>query len=243
MAKRFKFIRTYAVDTQSRLDHLVPLASTSYPKLKIFLGVYEDGANHSGVTQPQLDSAIAQANAYPNTVMGVVVGNECLNTDSTPVPVTVQQLITDLQYVRSKIPNKNILVTTCLGYQSAITYGNQLAPYCDCMMVNIYPFYGQVSITAAWQNLVDAYNMFVNKFPGKQVMVGETGWPSAGPANGSAVPSVDNEKTCISQIFVKGPQLGPIFLFEAFDEPWKSENQWAPHWGLWDKNGNAKFSL
>jgi len=243
MAQKFTYIKTYAVDKQSRLDQLVPLAALRYPNLKIYLGIYEDGTNHSGVTQPQLDLAIAQANKYPNTVACVVVGNECLPTDSTPVPVSVQQLITDLQYVRNKITNKNILVTTCLGYQAAITYGNQLAPSCDFMMVNIYPFYGQVSINGAWQNLVNAYNMFVNQFAGKQVVVGETGWPSAGPANGSAAPSVANEQDCISQILAQGSQLGPIFLFEAFDEPWKTENAWAPHWGLWNKNGNAKFTF
>jgi len=243
MASKFKYIKTYGVDTQSRLNHLVPLASQKYPNLKIYLGIYEDGNNHKGVTQPQLDLAIAQANAYPNTVVCVVVGNECLPGDSTSVPVTVQQLTSDLQYVRSKITNKNILVTTCLSYGGAQNYGNQLTPYCDFMMVNIYPFYGRVSIAGAWQNLVDAYNMFVNQFAGKQVMVGETGWPSAGPSNGSAVPNVANEKACILQILSRGSQLGPIFLFEAFDEPWKTENPWAPHWGLWDKNGKAKFSF
>jgi hypothetical protein len=111
------------------------------------------------------------------------------------------------------------------------------------MMVNIYPFYGQVNISGAWSNLANAYKMFVNRFPGKQVSVGETGWPSVGPASGAAVPNIANEQTCITQILANGSQLGPIFLFEAFDEPWKYENPWGPHWGLWDKNGNPKFTF
>jgi exo-beta-1,3-glucanase (GH17 family) len=248
MAQKLTYIKTYGLDTKSRLDRLVPLSSQKYPKLKIFLGVYEQGyananSNHDTVTKPQLDLAIAQANQYPNTVKCVVVGNECLPGDATQYPVDVQQLITDLQYVRGKIPNKNVMVTTCLAYGAAQTYGNQLAPYCDFMMVNIYPFYGKVSINGAWGNLVDAYRMFARQFAkfGKQLVVGETGWPSVGPANGSAVPSIPNEQTCISQILANASGLGPVFLFEAFDEPWKHENGWAAHWGLWDKDGHSKF--
>ncbi len=64
MASKFKYIKTYGVDTQSRLNHLVPLASQKYPNLKIYLGIYEDGNNHQGVTQPQLDLAILDARTH-----------------------------------------------------------------------------------------------------------------------------------------------------------------------------------
>ena len=243
IAKKFSYIRTYGLDTASRLNRVAPLVSANFPNMKVFLGVYEDGPNHAGVTQPQLDLAISQANAYPNSVKCVVVGNECLTTDSTPVPVSLNQLMSDLQYVRKGITNKNTLVTTCLGYQSAIGNGTKLMPYCDVMMVNIYPFYGQVAISQAWSNLSNAYKMFAAQFSGKQVMVGETGWPSVGPNDGNAVPSIPNEQTCITQILANAGQMGPVFLFEAFDEPWKSENAWAPHWGIWDTNGNPKISI
>jgi hypothetical protein len=148
--------------------------------------------------------------------------------------------------VRAGITNQNILVTTCLSYGGANTFGSQVAPNCDVMMVNIYPFYGQVDIGSAWSNLTSAYSGFVNMFPGKQVIVGETGWPSGpvGTNNGSAAPSVANEQTFINDVLTNGPSMGPIFAFEAFDEPWKTnEGDWGIYWGIWDKNGNAKFSL
>jgi exo-beta-1,3-glucanase (GH17 family) len=246
MTGKFTYIKTYGLDTASRLDQLVPLASQNSLNVCFFLGVYEDGANHATVTQPQLDLAISQANAYPNLVKVVVVGNECLPGDSTPSPVSVDQLNQDLQYVRAGITNQNILVTTCLSYGGANTFGSQVAPNCDVMMVNIYPFYGQVDIGSAWSNLTSAYSGFVNMFPGKQVIVGETGWPSGpvGTNNGNAVPSVANEQTFINDVLTNGPSMGPIFAFEAFDEPWKTnEGDWGIYWGIWDKNGNAKFSL
>jgi exo-beta-1,3-glucanase (GH17 family) len=244
MAKKFTYIKTYGVDTASRLDRVVPLASANFPNLKIYLGVFEQASNRGSVTQPQLDLAIQQANAYPSTVAAIVVGNECLDTDSNPDPITVQLLINDLSYVRQGLnAGSKVLVTTCLGYASAQKYGNQLQSVCDVMMVNIYPFYGTVDISQAWSNLSGAYNAFVNQFSPKTVIVGETGWPSEGPANGNATPSIDNEQTCVTQILSKGPSLGPIFLFEAFDEPWKTDNAWEAHWGLWDQYGAPKISL
>jgi exo-beta-1,3-glucanase (GH17 family) len=249
MASKFTFVKTYGLDTASRLDQVVPLVSAHYPSLKIFLGVFETGAGHAAVTQPQLDLAIQQANAYPNTVKCVVVGNECTDKDSNPNPVSITQLIQDLQYVRAGITNKKILVTTCLGYAAAQAYGTQLMPYCDVMMVNIYPFYAGpygIDINGAWSNLASGYGTFANQFAGKQTIIGETGWPSgpAGVNNGSAVPSVANEKTYTNQILQNGPKLGPIFAFEAFDEPWKTnEGSWGPYWGIWDKNGSPKFTL
>jgi exo-beta-1,3-glucanase (GH17 family) len=249
MAGKFTYIKTYGLDTASRLDQLVPLASQNSLNVCFFLGVYEDGANHATVTQPQLDLAISQANAYPNLVKAVVVGNECLPGDSTPSPVSVAQLIQDLQYVRAGITNQNILVTTCLSWGGANNFGALVAPYCDVMMVNIYPFYAGpngVDINGAWSNLVSGYNSFVNKFSGKQVIVGETGWPSGpvGVNNGSAVPSVANEQTYINQILANGPSMGPVFAFEAFDEPWKTnEGDWGIYWGIWDKDGIPKFTL
>jgi len=249
MAGKFTYIKTYGCDTTSNLSNFVPLVSQNYPNLKVFLGVYEDGLDHAGVTQPQLDLAISQANAYPGVVKAVVVGNECLNTDNVPTAVTIDQLIADLQYVRNRITDPNILVTTCLGYGSAQTYGNQLKSYCDVMMVNIYPFYAGpygIGINNAWNNLQTSYNGFSNLVVnGNPVIVGETGWPSAGDVNGSAVPSVDNEQTYTTDILANGPSLGPIFAFEAFDEPWKTGEPFnvGPHWGLWDQNGNLKFSF
>jgi len=103
MSKKFTYIKTYGCDTTSNLSNFVPVVNANYPNLKIFLGVFESAADRSTVTEPQLTLAIKQANTYPGVVQAVVVGNECLNTDSNPNPVSVAQLITDLQQVRNGI--------------------------------------------------------------------------------------------------------------------------------------------
>ena len=35
-----------------------------------------------------------------------------------------------------------------------------------------------------------------------------------------------------------------VFVFEMFDEPWKTETgEVGPHWGVFDSHGRAKFAL
>ncbi len=247
ISSKFTYIKTYGDDTPSGLDQVVPIAATHFPKLRVYQGVYEDSAYNSSNNTTFLDTAISLANRYPKTVVAVVVGNECLLTD-TPNGISVSQLVADLQYVRERLENTGVQVTTELEYGDA---GNpdittQLEHYVDSIMINIYPFYGPVPIGDhdAINNLIGTYYMFNQMFAGKEVIIGETGWPSAGAENKAAVPSVAHEATYTRQIFANSNQLGSTFLFEAFDEPWLvAQNSWGPHWGLWHADGAPKFSF
>lgn len=244
LSKKFIYIKTYGDDSASNLDRVVPIAAAKFPNLNIYQGVFEDGTYNSAGITTYLDTAITLANTYPKTVSMIVVGNECLNTDSNPNPVSVTQLIADLQYVRTRLKHPVLVkVTTELGYASAQTYGAQLQPYVDNVMINIYPFYGPVAITDAISNLTGAYKTFNQQFT-KPVVIGETGWPSAGDTNGPAVPSVANEQTFTKAIYSNAGKLGSTFVFSGFDEPWLSvQNSWGPNWGVWYSNGSPKFTF
>jgi exo-beta-1,3-glucanase (GH17 family) len=254
LSPKFKVIRSYGVDTTTRLNRIVPLAAQYAPDVKIWVGVWESNLYNGAANKTYLDTAISQANTYSN-VSAIIVGNECLPGDPIGAgAVSVAQMITDLQYVKSKITNKSIKVTTCLTYGAGVdNRGQQVAPYCDVIMVNVYPFYGGVNIgnNQAINNLINAYkNIFIPKYPGKAIVIGETGWPSA-PSNQpinnppmQAVPSLANETTFINQVIANAANLGDTFLYAAFDEPWgPGGNAWGPYWGIWDQNRNAKFNL
>jgi exo-beta-1,3-glucanase (GH17 family) len=244
LSKKFTYIKTYGDDSNSNLDRVVPIAASDFPKLRIYQGVFEDATYNSGADTTYLDTAIQLANTYPKTVAAIVVGNECLDKDSNPNPISVTQLIADLQYVRSKLKKgSSVKVLTELGYASALAYGSRLQPYVAQVMVNIYPFYAPVPIDQAASNLISAYKMFNAQFT-KPVVIGETGWPSAGDPNGAAMPSVANEAAFTQAIYSHQGKLGTTFIFSAFDEPWLSvQNSWGPNWGLWNSNGDAKFTF
>src|SRR5262249_36928340 len=74
-------------------------------------------------------------------------------------------------------------------------------------------------------------------FPGKEVLIGEAGWPSRGRMREGALPSRVNQARFISDILDRARKGHfRVNLFEAYDEPWK--RQWegtvGDSWGMFD---------
>jgi exo-beta-1,3-glucanase (GH17 family) len=255
----FRHVRTYGVD--NGLNRIVPLAHRHFPELRIFLGVYVCGLSHNDPGTPhstisQLDEALRLANRYRN-VAGIVVGNECLpgEPEACSQPVSVEQLISDLNYVkRGLIPEarKTVGVTSALSMVAAVrehaAQGRRVAEHCDVLMVNIHPFFAPAAAEeAVGKNLDGSYRRLTELYAltGKRIIVGESGWPSAGPPNGPAAPGLENQKKFTHDLFgFARSQAVSVFIFEMFDEPWKTEaGGVGPHWGLFDRHGRAKFAL
>jgi exo-beta-1,3-glucanase (GH17 family) len=248
---QFTYIRTYDLNAAARLDQLVPLAAANYPQFKFAIGVAELNGNRTE-TQAQLDRAISLANTY-NNVWGIYVGNECTPADTFNADrVTIATLNADLAYVKQHLTNANVKVTTGLSYGGAQAYGNEVAANCDVMTVHVYPFYAGpgtagVDINQAMANLMDlafGFPSFVSKFSPKQVILGETGWPSdpTGTPYGASVPSAPNEYAYLTNLDVTLRNNGYSgFYFEAFDEQWKTaEGPYGIHWGLLNADGSSK---
>ena len=74
-------------------------------------------------------------------------------------------------------------------------------------------------------------------FPGKEILIGETGWPSHGRMREGALPSRINQARFVSEILDRaGRDNFRVNLFEAYDEPWKRrwEGTVGGYWGLLD---------
>jgi exo-beta-1,3-glucanase (GH17 family) len=258
-AAGFRQIRTYGMD--NGLSRIVPLAQRHFPDLRIFLGVYVCGVNHNDPgnlrsTRAQMDEALRLANTYQN-VAGVVVGNECLpgEPEACLKPVSVEQLIEDLHYVKKRLSpeaRQRARVTSAMSMIAAVrehaALGRRIAGHCDIIMVNIHPFFAPAPIEEAVRsNLDGSFRRLIELYAptGKTIVIGETGWPSAGPPNGPAVPSAENQRRFIHELaHYARTQALSVFLFEMFDEPWKSEaGGIGPHWGIFNRNGQAKFPL
>jgi glucan 1,3-beta-glucosidase len=83
-------------------------------------------------------------------------------------------------------------------------------------------------------------------FPGKEVIIGEVGWPSAGRMREGALPSPSNQARVIQDVlaFAKRANVR-VNVIEAFDQPWKRalEGTVGGHWGLLDDGSRSfKFS-
>jgi hypothetical protein len=88
--------------------------------------------------------------------------------------------------------------------------------------------------------------VFGNTFAPKDVMIGETGWPSEGRQRETALPSRVNEARFIRGFVTMAEQHGWHYnLIEAFDQPWKraSEGAVGGYWGLFDADRQDKGVL
>jgi len=140
------------------------------------------------------------------------------------------------------------------------------------VFVNIYPWYaiqqnpGDIKLGYAtfqgppvWcrngpecQNLFEAQYLAWNYavqalLPGNKTTayIGETGWASAGGPH-PELSTAEIEGTYINGyikwVKAQTPAI-PSLLFEMYDEPNKPGDNQEPHWGLFQENGTAKFSL
>ena len=74
-------------------------------------------------------------------------------------------------------------------------------------------------------------------FPGKEMMIGEFGWPSAGRMREGALPSPANQARVIQDVLALAKRENfRVNVIEAFDQPWKRalEGTVGGHWGLLD---------
>ena len=79
---------------------------------------------------------------------------------------------------------------------------------------------------------------------GKPVIISETGWPDKGSNFWGAVPSADAALRYVTDTCDWAEDEGvEVFYFAAFDEAWKvgAEGDVGAYWGLWDKDGEAKY--
>ena len=170
-----------------------------------------------------------------------VVGNEVLHRGD----LTAEQLLGYIAQVKQAAGQAGVPVTT--NECSYIWLQNaQLVAACDLVMASIYPFYERQPIDAALASLRASFEALAAAAQGKEVIVGETGWPSAGEDMGPAHPSAQNAQRYLYEFAAWAGENGVrYFYFEAFDEPWKRqfEGELGAHWGLWTTELELKFPL
>ncbi|GAA0569802.1 glycosyl hydrolase family 17 protein [Rhizomicrobium electricum] len=174
----------------------------------------------------------------------VVVGSEAILSQG----FSVDTIVANINAVRAASP-AGIKFTTAEVWSNYLSgnAANALGNAVDVIFVNIYPFWENVAIDSAVAYVVQIYQKLTAAYPGKPVVISETGWPSAGSARGAAVPSAANEQRYWHDFLIAAKQNAiPYFGFEAYDEPWKSgsgEGDVGGHWGLYGDNRTAKGAL
>jgi len=147
--------------------------------------------------------------------------------------------------VKSDWGYTNIKVTTDDVIDNLISEPNLIAAV-DVIVYNEFPFWEGVSISGALSDLENQYQNMVANAQGKEVIIGETGWPDQGPDFGSAVPSPANENTYFQEVVCWAQQNNiPLWYFEAFDAPWETTagGHDQKSWGLYSADRELKAGI
>ena len=226
-------VRTYSVD--QGLEQVPEVAREH--GLKVLLGAWigADAARNAA----QLDTAIALANAHPDVVDVLIVGNEVLLRRERTA-AEMRALLDDAR-TRAQVP------VTYADVWEFWLQNRELAAAVDRVTVHILPFWEDhpVGIDDAVDHVGSVLAEVRAAFD-KPVMIGETGWPSAGRQRQAARPAQVNQARFIREFVHRAHLEGWHYnLIEAIDQPWKRrlEGTVGGHWGMLSAQLEAKFPL
>ena len=169
-------------------------------------------------------------------IESVIVGNEVLLRGD----LTEAELIAYIERVKTAV---DVPVTTAETIGHLYSHPELIAAV-DYVLVHIYAFWDGVAIENAAQHTLNMFHLTQDIAQGKPVVIGETGWPSKGPTNGTAIASIENEQRFWHEFLTLAQQENiEFFSFAVFDELWKTEGGVGPYWGMLDSERRNKFDL
>ena len=225
LAKVTKCIRTYSID--NGLDKVPELASRV--GLKVLLGVWIGRDRAKNVLL--INHTVALANDNPGVVTSVIVGSEVL--------LRGEMTVSDLrEFIRSAKARVHVPVTYADVWEFWLRY-REMAPDVDFVTVHMLPYWEDVPPRAEEAAAhVDNIRMQVAAaFPGKEILIGEAGWPSQGRMRDGSLASRINQARFISELLERArTEKFRVNLFEAYDEPWKRkwEGTVGGYWGMFN---------
>ncbi|MBF7731453.1 glycoside hydrolase family 17 protein [Pseudomonas sp. N040] len=233
LASRFDCVRTYSM---TGLEAMPELARKH--GLKMLSGAWV--SSDPLATQLEIDALIESANANPDVVSAVIVGNEALLRKE----VTGPQLVRLIETVKRQVKQP---VTYADVWEFWQQYP-EVAPAVDFLTIHLLPYWEDqpLGIDDALAHVGRIREEFGRQYAPKDILIGETGWPSEGRQRETALPSRLNEARFIRGFVHMAEQHGWHYnLIEAFDQPWKRESEGAVggYWGLFDADRQEKHVL
>jgi exo-beta-1,3-glucanase (GH17 family) len=227
-------VRTYT--SREGLEH-VPELARKYG-IKVMQGAWI--GSKPILNEEEVLAQIRLANQYPDVIDKVIVGNEVLLRNDR----TVDQLIEYIRYVKAHVKQP---VTYADVWEWWLKYP-QVADEVDFITIHLLPYWEDIptSVEDAEERILEAYKTIHERFPGKPILVGEVGWPTAGRTRGPAETGLVNKARFINQFVRMAEREGFQYnIVEAFDQGWKSANEGTvgANWGLFSTDRERKFSL
>jgi exo-beta-1,3-glucanase (GH17 family) len=225
LAKISDCVRTYSIE--NGLDQVPALAAKV--GLKVIQGIWLGSNRLKNLAQ--ISTVVGLTRQYPGVITSVVAGNEVLLRGE----MTSADLAAAIRSVKSQ-------VAVPVTYADVWEYwlrNREVYDAVDFVTIHILPYWEDFPIRAKYAAAhVDSIRKrMAVAFPGKEILIGETGWPSAGRMRDAALPSRTNQARVVSEILDLAKRENfRVNLIEAYDQPWKRqlEGTVGGYWGLFD---------
>ncbi|WP_185964437.1 glycosyl hydrolase family 17 protein [Aliikangiella marina] len=246
----FNLIRMY--DSGENTETTLALIKKHNLPIKVLLGMWlkAEISNHEGcpwlhepIPQAELDlnklanqaevqRGIKLANQYKETVVAINVGNEAL-VEWNDHMVTLDAMI---RYVREVKAMTSHPVSTADNYDWWRKHGAPLAKEVDFLGVHSYPVWENKPIESGLSYTVDNLLSVQQALPNKPIVVLEAGWATTATEFPEQANTQNQVRYYQDMMALAKQSNTTIFFFEAFDEPWKGDennpNGAEKHWGL-----------
>jgi exo-beta-1,3-glucanase (GH17 family) len=257
LSKHFDYIRMY--DPYQHAQTVLKVLKDHQLPLKVMIGVEPRGEisnpncpwgglhseqeieENKVFNFKQLDILAGLANEYESHILALAVGNEC-TSDWHHNLMAPEKVAEHVRYLKSKT---NLPVSFCEGAHYWQTKGKPIAEVVDFISIHSYPLWNKIPVEKALDYTINDYKINKKAYPNKEIIFTEYGWATSD--NGSMLEhqaNIENQEKYLNAVekWQKDNKI-TMFLFEAFDEPWKgsgSPTEPEKHWGIFDVNRKPK---
>src|SRR5580704_4262108 len=181
-------VRTYSIE--NGLDQVPAIAERL--GLKLLQGLWL--GNDRQKNRVQIDQTVALARRYPDTITGIVAGNEVLLRGELPAE--------ELAGIMREVKAASGIPVTYADVWEFWLRNRELAEAADFITIHILPYWEDFPVAAerAGDHVDRIVDVVKTGFPGKDILVGEVGWPSAGRMREGALPSPSNEALVLAEV-------------------------------------------
>jgi exo-beta-1,3-glucanase (GH17 family)/cellulose synthase/poly-beta-1,6-N-acetylglucosamine synthase-like glycosyltransferase len=245
-------IRIYSV---SRGLERIPAIAGDYG-MKVSLGIWL--GKDRALNAVEVDQAIRLIRTHPHTIDRVFVGNEAVGVRED---INFEELIEYVRQVKRAVGNRRIEVGTAETWNTwdpqTFAKGQSYLPQlqkavaalareCDFIGAHIIPYWEGVGLHDAVGHVSFVHNRLKSLFPGKEIVIGEIGWPSEGRIHRGSVPTGANQAAFVRRFLESAEKANyDYYIIEAYDQPWKAgpEGAVGAYWGILNAAGEHKVSL
>jgi exo-beta-1,3-glucanase (GH17 family) len=216
-------VRTYsAMGPQGRITALA-----GQEGLKVIQGIWL-GRNRAE-NRREIEAGLRLARQHPGVVDAFIVGNEVL--------LRGELSAASIKAYAEEVRERSGLPVTYADVWEFWLRAPEIASSVDFVTIHILPYWEDDPVAAkdAVAHVREIRAKLNAKFAGKDILIGEVGWPSEGRMRAGALPSPANQALVLSGVVAAAKKEGwKVNLIEAFDQPWKRllEGTVGGYWGL-----------